>query len=141
VVGRWKSPRTIRYIEANSAATIKSLSAKAFNTRSERARIMFLTELSGVAIPMASAILMLTNPTRYPVIDIRVWQVLYVLRSVTKNAKGVGFDFNNWYQYLCIIRYYAKKFKVRARDIERTLFIAHQKYQIGRLYDKVSKGG
>lgn len=83
---------------------------------------------------MASAILMLTNPNRYGVIDIRVWQLLYKLGSVNKNPQGSGFDFKQWYRYLMIIRYYAKKHKVRARDIERTLFKIHKKYQKGTLY-------
>jgi len=45
-----------------------------------------------------------------------------------------GFDFNNWYQFLMIIRYLAKNLHVDARDIERSLFLAHRAYQAGTLY-------
>jgi hypothetical protein len=83
---------------------------------------------------MASAVLMLLNPKRYGVIDIRVWQLLHRLGTVTKNEAGLGFDFRNWYQFLMVLRYFGRKFKVGARDIERTLFLAHKKYQLGRLY-------
>jgi hypothetical protein len=68
------------------------------------------------------------------VIDIRVWQLLYSLRAVTKKSSGVGFTYNNWYQFLLIIRYFAKELHVGARDIERSLFVAHQAYQTGTLY-------
>jgi hypothetical protein len=83
---------------------------------------------------MASSILMLVDPRRYCVIDIRVWQLLHAVGAVRKKPAGVGFGFNDWDEFLTILRYFAKKFNVNARDIERTLFSAHQKYQKGRLY-------
>ena len=83
---------------------------------------------------MASAILMLLWPERYGVIDIRVWQLLHRVGAVTKKPKGVGFNFNNWFQFLMIIRHFSKKFGVSARNVERTLFIAHKHYQTGNLY-------
>jgi len=90
-------------------------------------------------VPMASALLTLLDPKRYGVIDIRVWQLLHKLGTVKKNPGGVGFNFGNWYQFLMIIRYFAKKFGVKARDIERTLFHVHKEYQAGRLYDARSR--
>ena len=90
--------------------------------------------LRGVSVPMASSILMLVDPRRYGVIDIRVWQLLYTIGVVTKNPAGVGFSFDNWRQFLMILRTFAKRFNVKARDIERTLFWAHGKHQKGRLY-------
>jgi hypothetical protein len=77
---------------------------------------------------------MLTNPNRYGVIDIRVWQLLYKMGTVNTNADGVDFNFKQWYRFLKIIRHFAKKYRVDARDIERTLFKVHSKYQKGRLY-------
>jgi hypothetical protein len=83
---------------------------------------------------MASAILMLMFPRRYGVIDIRVWQLLHKLGTVTKNPGGIGFSFGNWYQYLMILRYFAKRFECKARDVERTLFLVHKQFQKGVLY-------
>ena len=91
-------------------------------TRSEKRKLELLINLNGVSIPMASAILMLTNPQRYGVIDIRVWQLLNKMKSVARNPDGIGFNFNNWYQYLMILRYFSKIYEVNVRDIERTLF-------------------
>ena len=86
-------------------------SSLAFGTRSERIKLEALTALHGVSIPMASAILTLTNPRRYGVIDIRVWQLLFDLKSVRTKPRGVGFNFNNWYHYLMKLRYHASELK------------------------------
>lgn len=135
-VCQWKSPRAIKHIRRNHTTTIERITRTTFRTRSERKKLELLTNLNGVSVPMASSILMLTNPRRYGVIDIRVWQLLYKTGTVTTNPDGIGFDFNHWYRYLMIIRYYARKYKVGARDIERTLFNVHRLYQKGTLYTK-----
>ena len=83
---------------------------------------------------MASSVLMLLHPKRYGVIDIRVWQLLHKVGTVKKNSRGIGFTFQNWYQFLTIVRHFANKFGVSARQVERTLFKVHEKYQDGRLY-------
>lgn len=133
-VCRWKSPRALQYIRSNSTASVRSATKRALGTRSEHRRLDALLELLGVSVPMASAILMLLDPKRYGVIDIRVWQVLHAISTVTKKASGVGFNFANWYQFLMILRYLSKKLSVSARDVERALFVAHKEYQNGKLY-------
>lgn len=131
---QWKSPRAIQHIRTNSASSIRAATRAALATRSEKMRLESLLLLNGVSVPMASAVLMLLDPKRYGVIDIRVWELLHKLGTVTKNAKGIAFGFNNWYQYLMIIRYLARICRCTARDIERTLFAAHKKFQRGQLY-------
>jgi hypothetical protein len=127
----WKSPHHIR---SNSSSTIRAATRAALATRSERARLEALTALSGVSVPTASSVLMLLDPKRYGVIDIRVWELLYELGTVTRNPGAVGFSFSNWHEFLMIIRHFAKKLECKARDIERTLFLAHKKHRKGRLY-------
>jgi hypothetical protein len=85
-VCRWKSARAIRLIKKNSVTRIRTATRRALATQSERRRLEALTSLDGVSVPMASAILMLLNPRRYGVIDIRVWQLLYAVGAVTKNS-------------------------------------------------------
>jgi hypothetical protein len=135
-VCQWKSARAIKHIRRNRAATVRNVTGAAFAARSERKKISLLTTLYGVSIPMASAILTLTNPSRYGVIDIRVWQLLFKMGAVTSNADGIGFDVKQWNRFLTIIRHFAMMYKVNARDIERTLFNVHSRYQRGLLYDK-----
>lgn len=135
-VCRWKSARAIRQIRRNHPDTIRRITGAAFATRSEQKKLLLLRQLYGVSVPMASAILTLTNPGRYGVIDIRVWQLLYKMGSVQTNAGGVGFNFRQWDRYLTILRSFARRYKVGARDIERTLFIVHTLYQKGTLYNR-----
>jgi hypothetical protein len=85
---------------------------------------------------MASSILTLTNPARYGVIDIRVWQLLYEMGTVTTNARGTGLTFMQWQRYLTVLRHFAGEYSVGARDIERTLFSVHTLYQKGTLYNR-----
>lgn len=133
-MGMWKSPRPKQKYLQNSEESVSTISKKVFATKFEKRRIELLTELKGVSIPTASAILTLIDPKNYGVIDIRVWKVLYLYDSVKDNPTGTNFDFNNWYNYLMKLRYYAKKFKVSPRDIERTIFYHHKKIQDENLY-------
>jgi len=138
-VCRWKSARAIHLINRNSVGRVRTATRRALTTRSERRRLEALRTLDGVSVPMASAILTLLNPRRYGVIDIRVWQLLHALGEVTKKSSGVGFNFNHWYQFLMKLRYFAKQLGVNARDIERSLFLAHQANQKGTLYLRPGK--
>jgi len=133
-IGMWKSPRPKQQYLRNSKKEIISISKKVLSTKFERSRIELLTSLKGVSIPTASAILTLIDPKNYGVIDIRVWQVLYLYGSVKQKPSGMNFDFSNWYNYLMKLRYYAKKFKVSARDVEQILFLHHKEIQDGNLY-------
>jgi hypothetical protein len=133
---KWKSSRAIWLIRKNTPQEIMTTTRKAFSTKNERLKIELLTGLKGVSLPMASAILTFINPKRYGVIDIRVWQLLYKMKYVEKKASGVGFNFENWFQFHKIIRHYAKMYNVKARDVERTLFNVHVLYQRDNLYEK-----
>ena len=133
-VCRWKSARAIHHIKKNSAARVRIATRIALVTQNECRRLEALMSLDGVSVAMASAILTLLNPRRYGVIDIRVWQLLYGMGAVTKNPSGVGLSFDHWHQFLMIVRQFAEEFHVSARDIEKSLFSAHQAYQKETLY-------
>ena len=130
----WKSSRPKKQYLKNSNEEVISISKKVLSTKYEKRRVELLTTLKGVLIPTASTILTLIDPQNYGVIDIRVWQILYLYGSVKVKPTGTNFDFNNWYNYLMKLRYFAKKFKVSVRDIERTIFLYHKKIQEGNLY-------
>lgn len=90
---------------------------------------MHLTKLHGVRIPTASAILSITDPNRYPIIDERCIQSLNDLgiiqwESITKN---------NWLRYLRIIRDLGKQHKKNAREIEKGLF-AYNRIKLDKQY-------
>ncbi len=130
----WKSPRAIRRCEQNSGKRVEETTRRVFETRSERKRLELLGTLKGVNVPMASAILTLTDPKRYGVIDIRVWQLLYALGSVQNNQRGLGFTFAHWHKYLNILRHHALRLEAPVRNVELTLFQYHRNHQVGSLY-------
>ncbi len=130
----WKSPRPKRHYIKNSEEDIVETTKEVFSTDSEKKKVELLIRLRGVSIPTASAVLTITDPGNYGVIDIRVWQIFYLYGVVRKNPQGVGFDVDSWCDYLMKLRSYAKKFNVNARDIERTLFYHHKEIQEGNLY-------
>lgn len=135
----WKSPRAIHYINSNKPSAIREITSLALKSKDETVKITGLTRLNGVSIPMASSLLTLVNPKQYGVMDIRVWELLYRLGVVNTNAKASAFKYEEWYRLLDVLRYFANKLNVTARDVERTLFLVHKKYQEGLLYNRVKK--
>ena len=118
---------------------MREASRRALATRSERRRIEHLIALDGVSVPVASAILTLLDPRRYGVLDIRAWQMLYVMRGVDANPAGRGFSVGQWISYLATLRGHAGRLRMPVRVVEYTLFLCHRKRQRGRLYDPPRK--
>ena len=131
---RWKSPRVIGRCEANSAQMVRSVSRRVYFVSDEAERLGLLTSLGGVGIPTASAILTLTDPGRYGVIDIRAWQELFRLGAVQDRPGGQGFRIEHWLQYLDILRQEAKALGASVRQVEYSLFVFHQHRHQGLLY-------
>ncbi|HVF92376.1 MAG TPA: hypothetical protein VNH22_20085 [Blastocatellia bacterium] len=131
---RWKSPRPRRLYESNSPAEIRRASIDVFASDCEKGKAELLTSLRGVGLPTASAILTLTDPQNYGVIDIRVWQLLYDHEVVANRPSGTGFSIDDWLEYLQALRFWARKFKATARAVEIVLFDYHKEKQEGRLY-------
>ena len=144
-MGMWKSPRPKPRYCKNSKEEVIKISRVAFSINDvltklkkmkkleemekikeemEKIKIDVLTKLKGVGIPVASAILMLTDPSNYGVIDRRAWEVLYLYGKVQSKKKS--FSSNDWVTYLKILRELAQEFKVTPRDIERTLYLYHE---------------
>lgn len=126
-VCRWKAGRVLPLIRSSNHHRVRAATAAAFATRNEVARMEALTELRGIGIPMASAILTLTEPRRYGVIDIRAWQLLYRRGLVAENPRGTKFTVGQWCTFLALIRRVARELRVSARTVERTLYELDQR--------------
>jgi hypothetical protein len=132
----WKSPRAIRHVRSNSPAAVKAATALALRSRAEPARMAALLRLKGVSVPSGSAVLMLLDPRRYGVIDIRVWQLLHRGGYVSGRGAGVGLALDHWLQFLGVVRSLASRLGVSARQAELALFELHRRRQRGTLYRK-----
>jgi hypothetical protein len=74
---RWKSERVVHYLIGNSEAKIKKVLAIAASPNaSTRSAVHALTELRGIDLPIASAILTAIAPERYTVLDFRALEAL-----------------------------------------------------------------
>ena len=137
LIGMWKSPRQKHNYIKNNAETIKAISKESFKTKDEKVKVIILTSLKGVSVPTASAILTLTDPQNYGVIDIRVWQALYKYGLVRSRSSGVGLSPDDWIEYLDIIRALARKYNTSSRAVEQLIFLHHKNsLQTGTLYKK-----
>ncbi len=114
----WKSRRPKNLYSRNSDAKIRQVTKKAFNETDEFKKMKILTSLSGVSIPTASAILSMTNPDKYPIIDIRVVQTLQDLGKI----KWKTITYRNWIKYIDIVRGIARNGQRTVRDVEKGLF-------------------
>lgn len=121
---KWKSPRPIKHYKKNREYNIIKTTKKVFKMKYEKRKILLLDKLTGVNIPVASAILALVYPEKYGVIDIRAWNALIKLRKIKRRGKARKRYFNekDWYHYLMIIRHLAKQYRVTPRNIDRALY-------------------
>lgn len=113
-VARWKTPRTSKIVKKNPDGVVKDITDFALKTSNEKYKIRILCSLDGIGIPRASAILTMSNPEKYGIIDINVWLAL-------TGKKKQGFNENDWIWYLKQIRRMAKKYGKTPRQIDMAL--------------------
>tara|TARA_R110000823_G_scaffold81814_2_gene185912 strand:- start:1129 stop:1653 length:525 start_codon:yes stop_codon:yes gene_type:complete len=120
----WKSRRPKKWYIQNTEAEIERLTKLAFGEKDELLKLKHLTSLKGVLIPTASAILSITNPKDYPIIDVRCVNSLKFLNIIeweTINNK-------NWLTYLEIIRKMSFELNLSCREVEKGLFAYNRMY-------------
>lgn len=74
---RWKSSRSMGYFRRNDSEDVRECIGRALNVERVSQKIEILTQLDGVAVRMASAVLMFMDPDRFTVLDWRAWAVLH----------------------------------------------------------------
>lgn len=132
----WKSRRPKNLYNSNEEIKIKQITQNVFNQNDEIEKINLLIKLKGVSIPTASAILSVTNPQEYPIIDIRCVEALKELELISWKTINT----NNWIDYLKIIREFSKKYKKSAREIEQGLF-AFNRINLDKQFKNLYKNG
>lgn len=77
-LARWKSVRKTPDYESNAERAVESSTRRAFAAGDDAAAIQALTELRGVALRTATALLHWMRPERFPILDFRVVAALGV---------------------------------------------------------------
>jgi hypothetical protein len=78
-------------------------------------KFKILTSIKGVEIPIASAILTLTNPDKYAVIDFRVWRQLF-------GIKKSYYAMTDYLKYLTVIKALAVKYDLKLQQIDMAIW-------------------
>lgn len=112
--GTWKSARPKPYLEANSDEDIRDLTRLAF-VASERLGYRILDLLSGVNVPMASALLTVWAPDRFTVIDYRALETL-------RAHEELGDEYPSYPDYLALCRGIAARVDCDLRTLDRALW-------------------
>lgn len=86
------------------------------DTYNDEIRIKLLCCLSGISIPTASAILALTYPEKYAIIDRRNWRYLYSEKIKT------SFTTRDYLKYLEIIRRLADEYDLKPQTIDMAIW-------------------
>ena len=110
----WKSSRPIQLVEENRDDEINDALRLAIGAKSPRAAIAVLCGLSGVGVPMASAILTVIDPERFTVIDIRALETLGVFKPLP--------TIDDYLQYLDFCRGTARERRVALRHLDQALW-------------------
>jgi hypothetical protein len=115
IIFKWKTRnRGISRLHRNTPAEICDALRLATLAKAERCAVAVLTGLSGVDVPVASAVLTATYPDRYTVIDFRT---LHALGNSTAN-RSLPF----YLLYLDFCRKTSKAQRISLRDLDRALW-------------------
>lgn len=115
--------RQITLRERNTDKNIKIITRAVFEIEHENdeiateLKIKMLCSLSGVEVPVASAILTICNPKLYSVIDFRNWRQVYP-GITSKNNYSV----KEYVSYLKIIRELADNYELTPQEIDMAIW-------------------
>ncbi|MDQ3933335.1 MAG: hypothetical protein M3340_01745 [Actinomycetota bacterium] len=111
---KWKAARANTRLEPDEDV-VKATTHAALTTADETLRMDRLTELDGVGVPIASALLFFTEPTRYPMLDRRA------VRSLGHAPRG-KYPTEFWVRYLTFCRQLANDHGLTMRELDKALW-------------------
>jgi hypothetical protein len=111
----WKTKgRGRTRLDGNTDEEIADILTVAMTAKSDRAKIAVLCGLSGVGVPVASAVLTAIDPAKYTIIDFRA------LEALGTDTADRSVDF--YVEYLRECRTLAEKYRISLRDLDRALW-------------------
>jgi hypothetical protein len=120
-LGRWKSPRPIRWYEQNDAQTIEAITRAAIASTDERRKMDLLRQLRGVDYRVASTILHFAHPDRYMILDVRAkWSLGWDDRPDSPQL---------WLDYTDRVRALARSLDVPLRTLDMALWEFSKRHQ------------
>lgn len=120
----WKSNRSKTKIKTglvNAKKTVKSLMQAVWQARNQQDRVKVLSDVYGIGLPIASAILAVCYPEEFTVLDERAWNVLKKL-SIDGLPPHYPQNPQGYIQYCEVCRKLAKQANLSLRDLDRALW-------------------
>lgn len=120
-VGTWKSRRAQGWMALNTDDEIRDITSMALAAlRPYQHRI--LTLLDGVAVPMASSLLMVWNPEEHTVIDKRAVKSLVAHTEIADPGPG---KYPPYIDYLDVCHAISRRCRRKLRVVDRALYAAN----------------
>lgn len=120
-VGRWKSQRAKSQMASNTDEMIRDITATAFSAPLP-IQHRILTLLKGVAVPMASSLLMVWRPETHTVIDIRAVASLVHMKEMADPSPNT---YPPYMDYLTVCTDIAERCNRGLRQLDRALYASN----------------
>ena len=108
-MAKWKDRFVPSKIDKNPPGLIERITGEAFSLDEDWEKIKKLKEIYGVAGSVASVILHLYDPKKYPILDV------HALRTIGIDSKKVNYDEPFWRKYVNLCRAKAERYDVSMR--------------------------
>jgi hypothetical protein len=115
LVCAWKTERSKSKVASNSETDVQFATTRALRSSDEAKRIDALTELVGVGVPTASALLYFAFPNDYPILDVRA------LESLGQRSRTI-YPTSYWTDYVLACRRMAGELGVSIRTLDKALW-------------------
>ena len=115
-MGRWKHRTLPSLIVDNSVGHVEKITAEAFRPGDDWEKLEKLKNIEGVRESVASVVLHLYDPKKYPILDV------HALRSIRIDNKKVDYDEPFWRKYVKFCREKADCHGVCMRTLDRALY-------------------
>jgi hypothetical protein len=119
-VGRWKTRRVLSKLDSNTDEMIRDLTSTAL-AAPEPIQHLVLTLLHGVQVPMASSLLMVWQPEKHTVIDVRAVKSLVVNGEIDDPNLS---QYPPYMDYLKVCRAIGDRCNRSLRIVDRALYQA-----------------
>ncbi len=117
----WKTPRVKGIIKLDNYDDYAEGIKHALQAPEDR-KLSILDDLYGISVPVASTILHFIYPSSFPIMDIRVAEVLYYSGYLTAKSRTQS----NYVKFRRVILNVARQSKGTLREIDRALFAYHK---------------
>lgn len=134
-IARWKSQRPLQRYQQNPDEQVEAVTQRAFALQNDSEKVIALTELRGVKVRTATAILHMCFPTSFPLLDVWAMVSLGVGRQTTEQWDELDW-LRIWPSYIDVCRAIAARNPFDLRTIDRAVWAFGEEKESRRGYNR-----